>query len=68
MTDKDHHDSVEVKWMWVLGGIFTLFLAVFTYLDTKKLDVAVFREHEKSIIEIKDDLRIIRQELTGKIK
>lgn len=59
--EKDHRDTLEVKWVAVLGLLFGLFLWGYMNLETRKLDKAVFEQANQNMSDMRNDLRAIRE-------
>lgn len=59
--EKDRKDTLEVKWVAVLGLLFGLFLWGYMNLETRKLDKAVFEQASQNMADMRDDLRAIRE-------
>lgn len=67
-SEKKHKDSVELKWVYVLsvlGSLFSLLGAIFLWgynnLDERKLDKAVFEQQAQRMTDMRDDIRAIRE-------
>lgn len=68
MTEKEYRDSVELKWVYVLGvlgSLLTILGSVFLWgynnLNERKLDKTAFEQQSQRITDMRDDIRAIRE-------